>query len=94
MTTTDDRQLAVCRTYEELRDAIAAYCAQYTITRQELDHRAGLADGHSAKLLAPATVKRFGSTSLRWIWKRSNSKLWCSAAPTLNCSITAKAMRP
>jgi hypothetical protein len=63
----DGRQLATCQTLEQLRDAIAAYCEQHQITRQALDKRAGLADGHSGKLLAPTSVKRFGSTSLRWM---------------------------
>jgi hypothetical protein len=64
---TDGRHLAVCRTLEQLRDAIAAYCEQHEITRQVLDRRAGLADGHSGKLLSPTSVKKFGSTSLRWV---------------------------
>ena len=62
-----ERTIATCQTFEQLRDAIAAYCHQQQITRQALDRRAGLAEGHSAKLLSPTSVRRFGATSLRWI---------------------------
>lgn len=59
--------IAVCRRYDDLRRAIVAFCADNGITRQELDARAALADGHSAKLLAPRTVRRairrFGNVS-------------------------------
>ena len=60
-------QIATCQTLEQLRDALAAYCDQQQITRRALDRRAGLAEGQSAKLLCPTSVRRFGSTSLRWM---------------------------
>jgi hypothetical protein len=61
------RPLAVCRSYDDLRRAIAAFCADQGITRQDLDADAGLTDGHAGKLLAPRTlrraIKRFGDVS-------------------------------
>jgi hypothetical protein len=62
-----DGNEAVCRTYDDLRRAVAAICSEQGITRQQLDAEAGLADGHSAKLLSPRAmraVKRFGFVSL------------------------------
>lgn len=53
--------LAVVRDYAALRRAVADWCAATGITRTELDARAGLAEGHSNKLLAPKAVKKFGS---------------------------------
>ncbi len=64
---TAPRQIAVCHTYEQLRDAIAAFCSHHRVTRQALDRRAGLADGHSSKLLSPKAAMKFGPVSLRWI---------------------------
>jgi hypothetical protein len=62
-----ERQLAVIRTYDDLRCAIRAYCQHQNVTRQYLEHRAGLADGHSGKLLGPKAVRGFGRKSLTWI---------------------------
>jgi hypothetical protein len=61
------RQIAVCRSFEELRNAIAAFCEQQRVTRRDLDRRAGLAEGHSGKLLSPRARKKFGSVSFRWV---------------------------
>jgi hypothetical protein len=61
------RQLAVSQTLDGIRDAIAAYCKQQRITREMLDGRAGLAVGHSGKLLGQGSTRRFGATSLRWM---------------------------
>jgi len=59
--------LAVIRDYRQLREALRAWCDQIGMTRAQLDQRAGLATGHSGKLLAPRGGKGFGNTSLRWI---------------------------
>jgi hypothetical protein len=61
------RQLAVSQTLDGIRDAIAAYCEEQRITREMLDGRAGLAVGHSGKLLGQGSARKFGATSLRWI---------------------------
>ncbi len=49
------------------RQALAAWCEQIGMTRLELDERAGLAGGHSGKLLADRAVKKFGNVSMRWV---------------------------
>jgi len=56
--------IAVCRSYAELQRAIREHCQRQGITRQRLDQRTGLADGHSAKLLGPAATKSLGRVSL------------------------------
>jgi hypothetical protein len=58
------RRLAICRSYADLPHAIRRYCERKGITRQRLDQRTGLADGHSAKLLAPSAVRVLGRISL------------------------------
>jgi hypothetical protein len=60
------RVVATCRTYHDLRRAIADHCARNGITREALDVAAGLADGHSAKLLAPRNARRFGQAIKRF----------------------------
>jgi hypothetical protein len=57
---TPTRQIATVRTYDGLRKALSDYCARAEITRAKLDVEAGLADGHAAKLLAPAAGRRLG----------------------------------
>jgi len=61
------RPLAVCHSYDDLRRAIVAFCADQGVTRQQLDLDAGLGDGHASKLLSPRTaqraLKRFGGSS-------------------------------
>jgi hypothetical protein len=59
--------IAIIRNYDDLRRALRAHCEQVNITRQELDARTGLADGHSGKLLGPRAVKGFGRVSLTWL---------------------------
>jgi hypothetical protein len=61
---TTPQQIAVCRNYDQLRAALAAFCTRYGITRTMLDVDAGIADGHSGKLLGPAAAKVFGRVSL------------------------------
>ena len=56
--------VATVRNYDQLRVAISTWCQQQGITRAELDADAGLADGHSGKLLAPRAVKKFGNATL------------------------------
>ena len=58
------RPIAVVRSYDDLRIALRAWCTSIGMTRVELDEQAGLADGHSGKLLAPRAVKKFGNVSL------------------------------
>jgi hypothetical protein len=58
------RPIAVVRSYDDLRIALRAWCASIGMTRVELDEQAGLADGHSGKLLSPRAVKTFGRVSL------------------------------
>jgi hypothetical protein len=56
--------ITVVRSYDHLRHAIADWCEQIHMTRAELDAEAGLADGHSGKLLARRARKRLGPVSL------------------------------
>jgi hypothetical protein len=58
------RQLSSIRLYEDLQAALRERSAELGMTRIALDAKAGLADGHASKLLAPAQPKRFGWTSL------------------------------
>jgi hypothetical protein len=51
-------------TEAEMVDAIRQRVDELNISRARVDQLCGLADGHTAKLLCPARVKRFGSTSL------------------------------
>jgi hypothetical protein len=56
--------IAVARSYDDLREAIAAWCRQIGMSRADLDVVAGLTDGHAAKLLTKRQVKRFGNRTL------------------------------
>src|SRR5262249_18674696 len=62
--TNQPRQLAIVRTYHDLRKALAARSDELGLSRLELDHHAGLASGHSGKLLGGRAVKKFGIISL------------------------------
>jgi hypothetical protein len=55
------RPLAIVRSYADLHAALRARSDQLAMSRLELDHRAGLADGHAGKLLAPVPIKKLGS---------------------------------
>ena len=50
--------------YNALVDALRDRADEMGFTRLELDHQAGLASGHSGKLLGPKRVKIFGMKSL------------------------------
>jgi hypothetical protein len=50
--------------YDDLIDAIRTRVAELCISRNELDHLAGIANGHSGKLLGPGRIKRFGRITL------------------------------
>ncbi len=58
------RPIAVCRSYDDLRRAIAARCDDILMTREQLEAKAGLANGHSGKLLSPRAISKFGDVSL------------------------------
>jgi hypothetical protein len=58
------RPIAICHNYNQLRAAIAAFCAGQRITRAQLDAGAGLADGHSSKLLGGGAVRSFSRVTL------------------------------
>lgn len=58
------RPLAICRSYDELRRAIAARCDDILMTRELLDAKSGLASGHSGRLLSPRAITKFGHISL------------------------------
>lgn len=63
---TAPKPIAIVHDLEEIAEAMHRWCAQHGITRRELDQRAGLADGHSGKLLGRRRTARLGNTSLRW----------------------------
>ena len=56
--------IAVVRSYDDLRHAIADWCDQIHMTRAQLDVEADIADGHASKLLARRARKRLGPVSL------------------------------
>jgi hypothetical protein len=56
--------IAVVRSYDDLRRAVADYCDQIGMSRMELDAEAGLTDGHAAKLLSAKARKKFGIVTL------------------------------
>jgi hypothetical protein len=56
--------IATVRTYDDLRRAVADWCRQIGMTREELDTEAGLTDGHSGKLLSARAVSKFGNVTL------------------------------
>jgi hypothetical protein len=58
------RPIAVARSYDDLRRAVADWCREIGMTREELDNEAGLTSGHSGKLLSARAVNRFGIVSL------------------------------
>jgi hypothetical protein len=53
----------VVRDYPGLRKALDARRRELGLTLLELDHRAGLQDGYSAKLLGPNGSRHFGEMS-------------------------------
>jgi hypothetical protein len=53
-----------CRTYAELVDAIAVRVIELNVQHLEIDHKAGLASGHTGKLLGPRPLKFYGPISL------------------------------
>lgn len=57
------RTLAICRTYNELHQALRARVDELNIAAETLDDIAGLAERHSSKILAPAKPKRLGPVS-------------------------------
>ena len=56
--------LAVARSFDDIREAVRARCQGLGMTRAELDHEAGLTDGHSSKLLSRRAAKQFGRVTL------------------------------
>lgn len=54
----------IARTYLELIDAISMRLVELNVQQLELDVRAGLATGHSGKILAPRPTKNYGPMSL------------------------------
>jgi hypothetical protein len=56
--------IATVRTYDDLRRAVADWCRQIGMTRQQLDTEAALTDGHSGKLLSAHAVSKFGNVTL------------------------------
>jgi hypothetical protein len=56
--------IAIARSYDDLRRAVADWCDHIGMTRAELDAEAGLAEGHAGKLLAARARKRLSMLSL------------------------------
>ena len=56
--------IAVVRSYDDLRRAVADHCDRVGMSRMELDGEAGLTDGHAAKLLAAKARKKLGIVTL------------------------------
>jgi hypothetical protein len=58
------RNLGVVRNYSELHAALRRRADELNVSRATLDSVAGLADGHSSKILGPGQVKKLGHVSL------------------------------
>ena len=58
------RELGRISSYEDLCRVLIARCDEFDIAFRTLDEAAGLADGHSSKLLAPRSTLTMGRTSL------------------------------
>jgi hypothetical protein len=61
------RPVAIARTYRDLQNALRTRSDELNMTRAALDQRAGLADGHASKLLAPRARKRLGKVSFELV---------------------------
>src|SRR5258706_4189407 len=59
--------LKIISTYDDLVEGVRERCDEMGMTRNELDHQAGLADGHAGKLLCHSQLKRFGIRSLGFV---------------------------
>jgi hypothetical protein len=57
------RQLAVVRSYNDLVATLRARRDQLDVPHEILDEIAGLASGHTSKLLAPSRIKYIGDMS-------------------------------
>jgi hypothetical protein len=58
------RPIAIARSYADLRRAIADWCGQIGMTREEMDEEAGLTSGHAGKILADKASRRLGIVTL------------------------------
>jgi hypothetical protein len=58
------RPIAVARSYADLRRAIADWCGQIGMTREEMDEEAGLTSGHAGKILSDKASRRLGVVTL------------------------------
>ena len=77
-------------TYDELVDAVRDRCDEMLMTRQELDHQAGLADGHAGKLLCHSQLKRLGMRSLELVLGGIGCKLGLVEDPAQAAKIRAR----
>ena len=80
-------------TYDELVNAVRDRCDEMGMTRNELDHQAGLADGHAGKLLCKSHLKRFGLRSLGFVLGGIGCKLALIEDPEQAAKIRAR-MKP
>jgi hypothetical protein len=85
--------LKIISTYDDLVEGVRERCDEMSMTRAELDHQAGLADGHAGKLLCPAHLKRFGIRSLGFVLGGIGCKLALIDDPDQAAKIRAR-MKP
>jgi hypothetical protein len=85
--------LKIISTYDDLVEAVRERCDEMQMTRAELDHQAGLADGHAGKLLCPAHLKRFGIRSLGFVLGGIGCRLALIEDPAQAAKIRAR-MKP
>src|SRR5262249_9809058 len=57
------RPLALCRGWDDIRDALRARCDELRVARSTVDLVGGLPDGQCAKLLAPVRRQEMGRFS-------------------------------
>jgi hypothetical protein len=73
--------IATVRSYDDLRRAVADWCRQIGMTREELDDEAGLTNGHAGKLLSERAIKRLGIVSLGRVMAATGLVLIVAADP-------------
>jgi hypothetical protein len=66
--------LALCRNWDDLRQALPARCEQLNVARTTVDRVGGLPDGQTSKLLAPVRQQEWAGSPCWRCWERSVSR--------------------
>jgi hypothetical protein len=87
------RSIGTARSYDDVRRLVAEHCASLGMSRAELDHEAGIADGNAAKALARRARKRMGWVTLGRILAATGLVLQVSIDPEAQASPQARPAR-